>query len=355
MLHNGELQRRIVDDHLTGMTSNPTIFEKALAQGSAYDEQIGTAPELNPWELFELLETEDVRTACDAFAGVYRDTGKGDGFVSIEVSPALAHDTEATLVEARRLWETVDRPNLMGTVPGTVSGAAALDTRVFEGSNVNVTLLFSVAAHARVIEGFIRGLEKRFQDGKDISSISSVASFFVSRVDTEVDKRLAALVASGALSQAKASALGGRAAIANARMAYEQFLRSFAGPRWHPLAARGARAQRPLWASTSTKNPSYRDVIYVEQLIGRQTVNTMPPSTIDAFRDHGEVSTTLSSEVEKEAEVIARLRRAGIRIDDVTSQLLVEGLSSFQKSFDTLISGLEKKAAALRGQYQTSR
>jgi transaldolase len=354
ILRNGELTRRIREDFLTGMTSNPTIFEKALATGDLYDPQISAAHDQSAWELFELLETDDVRAACDAFAGVYRETGGNDGYVSIEVSPGVAHDAAATVREARRLWQTVGRPNLMVKVPGTLAGATAIELLIIDGINVNVTLLFSVAAHERVMQAYIRGLEKRLAAGSPIDSLASVASFFVSRVDTEIDARLEGLVSEGKLPAEQAQGARGRAAIANARMAYSLFRETFSGHRWEVLREKGARVQRPLWASTSTKNPAYRDVMYVEQLIGPDTVNTLPPATIEAFRDHGEVERTIDVNIEAEWEVLARLAEFGISMEEVTDKLLADGLTSFQKSFDSLIAGLERKSTALHAQYQAS-
>jgi transaldolase len=342
MLHNGDLERRIRDDALTGMTSNPTIFEKALAEGSAYDDQIRGAPrELSPLDLFELVETTDVRDACDLFRGVYEATRGADGYVSIEVSPGAAHDTKATIDEARRLWRTVERPNVMIKVPGTPSGAEAVKRLIADGINVNITLLFAIEAHDRVINAYMTGLEERVRDGKPVSGVASVASFFVSRVDTEVDKRLAAVGET-------AADLKGRAAVANAKLAYQLFTQRFSSQRWKTLAARGARVQRPLWASTSTKNPAYRDVMYVEQLIGPDCVNTLPPATIEAFRDHGETRRTLDQEVDQARAVIEQLEARGIAMRDVTDTLLVEGLASFQKSFDSLIAGIDRKRELVR-------
>ncbi|HEX6049100.1 MAG TPA: transaldolase, partial [Gemmatimonadaceae bacterium] len=265
ILRNGELARLILDSALTGMTSNPTIFEKALAEGTEYDEQIIAAPPgLTAWDLFELVETTDVRTACDIFADVYRRDRGSDGFVSIEVSPGVSNDAEASIAEAKRLWTTVGRPNVMVKIPGTTEGAKAVRALIADGVNVNITLLFSIDAHRRVIEAYMSGLEDRLAAGHDISGLASVASFFVSRVDTEVDKRLDAIAAtSDAATKDRAMALKGRAAIANAKLAYRLFREMFASERWAALAARGARLQRPLWASTSTKNPAYRDVVYV--------------------------------------------------------------------------------------------
>ena len=340
ILRNGDLARRIRDDALTGMTSNPTIFEKALAQGSTYDDQIRSAPgKLTAMELFELVETTDVRDACDAFRGVYEQSGGADGFVSIEVSPGDANDTKATIAEAHRLWATVDRPNVMVKVPGTVDGAAAVARLIADGININITLLFAIEAHRRVIEAYMAGLEERVAKGKDIKAVHSVASFFVSRVDTEVDGRLAKLGAP--------SVLNGKAAIANAKLAYKLFAEQIASPRWKALAAKGATVQRPLWASTSTKNPAYRDVMYVEQLIGPNTVNTMPPQTVVAFRDHGQVSRTIDRDVDAAARTIREIEAGGVSMTAVTDKLLVDGLASFQKSFDTLIAGLRAKSTTL--------
>lgn len=349
MLHDGRLERLIADDALAGMTSNPTIFEKALSEGSAYDAQVSAAAaDLSPAALFELIETDDVRTACDRFAGVYAATGGADGYVSIEVSPSHAFDAEATVIEARRLWRAVDRPNVMVKVPGTPEGTVAIRRLIAEGVNVNVTLLFALAAHDRVIEAYLAGLEDRLAARSPIGHVASVASFFVSRVDTEVDRRLNAL-AESASGDARDRLLGlrGRAAIANARLAYRLFTQRFAGPRWERLAAAGARVQRPLWASTSTKNPAYRDVVYVEQLIGPHTVNTLPPVTMDAFRDHGVVARTVDTHDAAAERDLADLRAAGIDLNDVTSQLLAEGIAAFQRSFDTLLAGLARKTAAL--------
>ncbi len=348
ILGNGELTRRISGDALTGMTSNPTIFEKALATGTAYDAQLAAAPAtMGAWERFELVETDDVRVACDAFAGVYRDTKGLDGYVSIEVSPGSAHDATATIAEAHRLWKAVGRPNVMIKVPGTPEGCIALRHLIADGLNVNVTLLFAVAAHARVIEAYLGGLEDRVVHGGDLSHVASVASFFVSRVDNAIDAALEAQAQAGTLPAERLAALRGKAAIANAKRAYRLFRERFSGPRWAALAAKGAQLQRPLWASTSTKNPSYRDVLYVEELIGADTVNTMPPATIESFRDHGIASHTIEVGLADADRLIADLADLGIQLDDVTDQLLTDGLASFGKSFDTLIAGIEQKSIAL--------
>ena len=348
LLRSGELARRIEHDALTGMTSNPTIFEKALAEGTAYDAQLaGASPDLNAWELFELIETDDVRAACDIFRPVHEKSKGTDGYVSIEVSPGAAHDVEDTIAEARRLWAVVDRPNVMIKVPGTPQGAAATRRLLADGINVNITLLFSIDAHATIIESYLSALEERASRGLPLSSISSVASFFVSRVDTEADKRLDALVAANPARAEEAKALRGRVAVANAKLAYALFRERFSGARWEALAARGARVQRPLWASTSTKNPAYRDVMYVEDLIGPDTVNTMPPATITAFADHGVVERTVDAHLDQERALIAKLEAFGVSLTGVTDTLLRDGLASFEKSFDTLIAGLEAKRRTL--------
>ncbi len=349
MLWNGDLERRIAEDALTGMTSNPTIFEKALAEGHAYDEQLaGVDAGMGPWEVFETVAAADVRRACDLFRPVYDRTGGVDGYVSLEVSPNVADDAEGTIAEARRLWGVVDRPNVMIKVPGTDAGVRAVRQLIEDGINVNVTLLFAVDAHRRVIEAYLEGLEARAAAGEPVDHVASVASFFVSRVDTAIDKRLGEIAAAGGDDAAQARALMGKAAIANAKLAYRLFCSMFAGARWEALKAKGARPQRPLWASTSTKNPEYRDVMYVEQLIGKHTVNTLPPATLEAFRDHGEVASTVDHDVDAATRSLAQLEALGISLSDVTDQLLVEGLASFQKSFDTLLAGLERKLGEVR-------
>ena len=340
MLHNGDLERRVREDALTGMTSNPTIFEKALAEGVAYDAQLRSAPrDLTALDLFELVATTDVRDACDRFRPVYDRTRGDDGYVSIEVSPGAANDAKATIEEAHRLWKTVDRPNLLVKIPGTQEGALAVRQAIADGINVNITLLFSLAAHDRVVDAYMGGLEDRVGRGLPIDSLASVASFFVSRVDTEVDKRLE--------TSDGPSELKGKAAIANAKLAYQLFLDRFSSPRWKALEAKGARVQKPLWASTSTKNPSYRDVMYVEELVGPRSINTVPPQTLDAFKDHGETRRTVDAGVDEARRTIERLEQAGISMSSVTDKLLVEGLASFQKSFDSLIAGLERKSKQL--------
>ena len=355
ILRNGDLQRRIREDALTGMTSNPSIFEKALAEGTTYDDQIqATDSDMTAMELFELIATTDVRSACDAFAGVHEQTHGADGFVSIEVSPGAANDALATISEAARLWATVDRRNVMVKVPGTAEGAKAVRRLTADGINVNITLLFSIDAYKSVIDAYMAGLEDRIAAGKQIDTIHSVASFFVSRVDSEVDKRLEA-AAKTSPDSAVLKALQGKAAIANAKLAYRLFQSEIASPRWKALASQGATVQRPLWASTSTKNPAYRDVMYVEELIGPDTVNTMPPQTIEAFRDHGIVKRTVDARVDESERDIQALESNGISMRSVTDKLLVDGLASCQKSFDTLVAGLQQKTKALGKELAESR
>jgi transaldolase len=349
MLHNGDLERRIREDALTGMTSNPTIFEKALAEGDAYDEQLSSAdPGLPPARLFELVETTDVQRACDLFREVFASTRGGDGCVSIECSPSVANDSAATVSEACRLWKEVDRPNVLVKVPGTSQGALSVRDLISRGVNVNITLLFSLDAHASVIDAYMSGLEERVAKGEPVDGIFSVASFFVSRVDTEVDKRLDAMIKSARPGDRdRLKMLKGRAAIANAKLAYRLFRSRFSSDRWKTLADAGARVQEPLWASTSVKNPEYRDVVYVEELIGPDTVNTMPPKLIEAFRDHGVVERTVDKRVGAAEGLLRELEAVGISMKDVTDTLLREGIASFQKSFDSLSVGIEQKMARL--------
>jgi len=348
-LRSDQLERHIRDDGIAGMTSNPTIFEKALAEGTAYDDQIRAAAGLlTAQELFEAIATTDVREACDIFRPTYDRTAGADGYVSIEVSPSAANDAAATVVEAHRLWRAIDRPNVMIKVPGTVEGAKAVRRLIADDVNVNITLLFAIEAHARVIGAYMAGLEERVSSARPISERASVASFFVSRVDTEVDKRLDDLIPKlSAADRGRAMALRGKTAIANAKLAYRLFHREFSTPRWAALRERGGRVQRPLWASTSTKNAAYRDVMYVEELIGAHTVNTMPPATVEAFRDHGVVARTVDVGVEEAERTIADLERLGVSMRQVTDKLLIDGLASFQKSYDAVIAGLEAKSRTL--------
>jgi transaldolase len=339
LVRGGELKRLIEEDGLCGLTSNPTIFEKAIGAGDAYDGQIKglVAQDQEALDIFETVAATDVREACDLFLPVYEQTDGQDGFVSLEVSPRLAHDTEATIAEGRRLWAAVDRPNLMIKVPGTRAGVGAVRTLLREGINVNVTLLFSLESHERVMHAYIEALEERAAAGERIDGIASVASFFVSRVDTAIDKQL------DAKNDGRARALRGTIAIANAKLAYAQFREHFDGERFAPLKAQGARPQRPLWASTGTKDKAYSDVLYVEELIGPDTVNTLPVATLDAFRDHGTARRTIDAGIDEAREAVAALGAIGIDLAAITQQLEDEGVASFAKSFDDLLAGVEAK------------
>ncbi len=357
LVREGGLKRLIERDGLRGLTSNPTIFEKAIGAGEAYDAQLKglVAQDQDAATIFETVAATDVREACDLFLALYEETGGQDGFVSLEVSPRLARDTEATVAEARRLWAAVDRPNVLIKVPGTAEGAVAAGTLLREGISVNVTLLFSLASHTRVMWAYVEALEGRAAAGEPIDRVASVASFFISRVDTLVDKLIEAKIAEAGADTAQATqlrSLQGRVAVANAKLAYANFQEIFGGARFAALAARGARVQRPLWASTGTKNPTFSDVLYVDALIGPDTVTTLPPATLDAFRDHGVVRRTIDSGVNEARATMAALAEVGIDIDAVTRQLEEEGVALFAKSFDDLLAGVEQKRRALQGEQQ---
>jgi len=352
MIRDGELARRVVDEGLRGVTSNPAIFHKAISEGSAYDEDIArfAVEGLDGAAAYERLVVADVRAACDLLRPVWVESGGLDGYVSLEVSPHLANDTNGTLEEAVRLNAAVDRENLLVKIPGTPAGVPAIRQAVFEGVNVNVTLLFSIDAYDAIAEAYVDALERRLDAGRRADDVASVASFFLSRIDTETDRRLEALageVAADADRAARIRSLMGRAAIANAKLAYRSFERHLAGERWQRLAAHGARPQRMLWASTSTKDPEYRDVRYVEPLIGPLTINTMPESTITAFLDHGVVADTVRDGLDEAAETMQELAEVGIDFDDVTDTLLEEGLEKFVVPFDRLLASLEARLGAL--------
>jgi transaldolase len=341
LLETGELERMMREDAVVGVTSNPTIFQKAIAGGNRYDEQLKEVLEAedDPKEIFLQLSSRDVAAACDLLRKVW-DEGKGlDGYVSWEVDPTLAYDQEATIAEARRLHEWVDKPNLYVKIPATEPGLGAIEEMISEGRNINVTLIFSLERHKAVMEAYIRGLERLVENGGDPSTVHSVASFFVSRVDTETDKRLDE---AGGHDELK-----GKLGIANAKLAYQNYLETFSGPRWDALDAKGAVKQRCLWASTSTKNPEYRDVLYVEELIGPATVNTMPEETIEAFQDHGRVEETLTKDVDAARKLLDDLAAAGIDYDDVVEVLEREGVQKFSDSFDELKEGIQSKRGEL--------
>lgn len=348
LLLDGELESLIHRGMIRGVTSNPTIFHQAIARSHDYDAAIQPMAWAG-WsarQIFDRLSVEDIQMAADLFLPLYESTQGEDGYVSLEVAPDLAYDTEGTLVEAKRLWNLVARPNLMIKIPATLPGIPAIRRAIFEGINVNVTLIFSLERYAQVIDAYLSGLEDRLAAGLPLHTIASVASFFVSRVDTKVDKRLEAIIREEGAEAEKARQLLGKAAIANARLAYAQFLEAFSGERFKVLAQHGARVQRPLWASTSTKNPAYRDVLYVEELIGPQTVNTVPPQTLEAFADHGQARLTLSADVAHEREVIQALESLGISMQEVTRELEEEGVKAFADAFKALLATLEERRQA---------
>ena len=355
ILASGELARYVEDDGLTGLTTNPAIYEKSISGSRDYDAELATLlprPDLDAKAIYEALALHDIQAAADLLRQVYERTARSDGYVSLEVSPVVARDTGATLAEARRLWRALGRENVMIKVPGTPEVLPAIRQLLSEGINVNVTLLFSRQAYAGVVEAHLAALEDRVARGEDLARVGSVASFFVSRVDAMVDPLLEDLCASNAATgiRKRAEALRGRVAIANAKLAYQDWRELTSSPRWTRLKTLGARPQRLLWASTSTKNPRYRDVMYVEELIGPDTVDTVPPATFEAFRDHGRVRPTLETDVDGARRTMAELADLGISIDDVTGRLLKEGLRLFAEPFAKLLAAIEaRRAASARG------
>jgi transaldolase len=338
-LARGGLRMLIDEDGIRGVTSNPTIFEKAMAAGTDYDQQLAECARAGTdiKDVYWALVLDDVANAADLLRPVYDETNGGDGFVSIEVDPDLGHDTAGTVAQAADLFRRLDRPNVMIKIPATLEGLPAIEDTAAAGINVNITLIFSLARYDEVIDAYLRGLERLAHDGGDVSNVASVASFFVSRVDTETDRRLP-----------EDSPLRGKAAVANAKFAYEQFQRRFAGPRWDALAAQGAQLQRPLWASTSTKNPAYSPTLYVDELIGPHTVNTLAQASIDALREHDDVRRgTVTEDIEGARRVMEMLAEAGVDFDDVTATLEREGVAAFSQSFHDALEALEKKAREL--------
>ena len=341
LIRTGKLERMLEEDAVVGVTSNPTIFQKAIAGRNEYDEQLREVlrDESDPKEVFLRLAARDVEAACDLLRRVW-DAGRGrDGYVSMEVDPNLAYDREASYEEAKRLHELIERPNLFVKIPSTKPGLRAIEDMIALGRSINVTLIFSLERYAEVAEAYLRGLERLVDAGGDPTTVASVASFFVSRVDTEADKRLDAI---GGHDELK-----GKLAIANAKLAYRRYKELFSGERWERLAARGASKQRCLWASTSTKNPAYRDVVYVEELIGPETVNTMPEETIEAFQDHGRVAPTLEQGLDEAERALERLAAAGLDYDDVVETLEREGVQKFGDSFSELVDGIRAKRGEL--------
>jgi len=335
LLDSGELERLVVEG-VRGMTSNPTIFEQAVSGSSDYDADIaaGRKRGLTPVQVFDALVVADVVRACAALMDVYEESAGRDGFVSLEVSPHLAHETQRTIAEAGRLWRLVNRPNLMIKVPGTREGVPAVRALLSEGLNINVTLIFSLAQYRDVLAAFLSALEDRLARGEEIRHVASVASFFVSRVDSVADKQLAAVGHSELLA---------RAAVANACVAYRHFSHETESPRWRALAARGAQPQRPLWASTSTKNPAYSDVLYVEELVARDTVNTVPPVTLAAWKDHGRPALRLLENLKLADDVLSRIRQAGVDVDRITEDLIEDGVKKFADSYDQVVRAVETK------------
>src|SRR6202045_3090635 len=354
LFRSGELNRLITGDGLRGMTSNPAIFEKSIGHGDDYDAQIAeleAAGDLDPGTLFERLAITDIQHAADALRPVYEQTQRRDGYVSIEVSPYLAMQTDATIDEARRLWRGVRRKNLMIKIPATKPGLPAIQTMIAEGVNINITLLFSQKVYGEVAEAYISGLEDYVAKGGDPRRVASVASFFVSRIDTMVDEALDKKIAAAAdpAEKARLKGLQGKIAIANAKLAYQMYQRIFRDERWQRLAQHGAQTQRLLWASTGTKNKAYSEVLYVEELIGSNTINTMPPATRDAFRDHGKVRDTLQADIDGSQRVLDDLARAGISLHGVTDKLTEEGVRLFADAADHLYAAVQKKRRTVLG------
>jgi transaldolase len=347
LITSGELRRLIEEDSLRGVTSNPAIFEKAISGSDLYEDQLRELAQQGKSanDIYEAIAVRDVQMAADALATVYEQTGGTDGFVSLECSPLLANDTQGTIEEARRLWKWLDRKNVMIKIPGTPEGIPAIEQCIYEGININITLLFSLTNHEQTMEAYIRGLERRAEEGKPVNNIASVASFFVSRVDTAADKLIEDRIkqATSEEEKSKLQSLLGRVAIANAKLAYQRFKQIFHGERFATLKGHNAQVQRPLWASTSTKNPAYRDVYYVEALIGAETVDTMPPATLEAFRDHGVARLTIEENLDEARAIIAGLQEVGISLDEITQQVLDEGVQKFVEPFEKLLSATESR------------
>lgn len=358
LVTSGELKRLVDEDGLSGVTSNPAIFEKAIVSSDLYADQLRDLAEKgrSAQEIYEALAIHDIQMAADVLAGVYERTGGTDGFVSLECSPLLANDTQGTIEETRRLWRLVDRRNVMIKIPGTPEGMPAIEQAIYEGININITLLFSLHAYDQTIEAYIRGLERRVAENNPIDNISSVASFFVSRIDSAVDKELERRISQtgGEEEKVRLQSLLGRIAIANAKMAYQRYKKVFHGERFAALKQKGAQVQRPLWASTSTKNPVFPDVYYVEALIGPETVDTLPPATIVAFRDHGRARVTIEDNLDEERALLARLEEVGISLDQVTAHVLADGVRLFVEPFEKLLKTIESRAAEIVTPTRTS-
>jgi len=348
LLTSGGLKKMIQEDGLMGMTSNPTIFEKAITGSKDYADILESpdAKKLDAKGVYEKIAIRDVQDATDIFKQVYQQTKRRDGYVSLEVAPTLANDTQGTIDEARRLWKSVGRDNVMIKVPGTKEGLPAIRQLLEEGININITLLFAQSVYEQVAEAFLAALESRVKKGQDISHIASVASFFVSRIDTLIDSQIDAKLKTETDANRRnlLTSLEGKIAIANAKLTYRKYQELFGNPRWKALAAKGAQTQRLLWASTSTKNPKYRDVLYVEELIGADTVDTIPPATFDAFRDHGRLRPSLTENVDEAAKTMAALEKSGISMKEVTEKLVVDGVKLFADAFKQLLEATGKTA-----------
>jgi transaldolase len=353
LVTKGELQKLIENDGIRGLTSNPTIFQKAVEGSPDYEELFGKmAPEgKSVAQVYDALTLRDIQDAARIFRPVWEATSHSDGYCSLEVSPKLANDTKGSIEEARRLWKSLGAPNVMIKIPGTPEGVPAIEQCISEGININVTLLFSQQAYLSVAEAYLRGLERRAQEGKDVSGLASVASFFVSRIDSEVEKRIGQARAAGADERRSRlfDALLGKVAIANAKLAYRKYQGLFAGARWEALAKKGAHTQRVLWASTGTKSAKYSDVLYVEELVGPDTVNTIPPATLDAFRDHGKVRQSLTEDLAGAEATMHKLEEAGIAMKAVTDTLVAEGVQKFAESFDELFKAIGARLLAHGG------
>lgn len=352
LIQSGDLKRMVDAGEIQGITSNPSIFEKAIAGNKLYDGDIeaGIQASKSVEEIYESLVFDDIRNACDILRPIYESTDGLDGYVSIEVPPNIAHNTETTIEEARRYYKAIDRPNVMIKIPGTDKGLPAVEQVISEGINVNITLLFSVDSYKETAWAYIRGLEKRAEKGEDISKISSVASFFLSRIDSKIDDHIDNLLEKGVEDisrKAELQKIKGKVAIANAKIAYQEYKKIIESDRWKALAEKGANVQRLLWASTSTKNPHYSDVMYVDELVGRDTVTTLPPSTIEACADHCNVANRIETDVDEAYNLLQALPDADIELDSVMAELLVEGIDKFIQPFESLMQSLEEKVKKL--------
>ena len=349
LLENGALEAMIQRGDIYGVTSNPSIFQNAIVNSTDYDQQLGqlAAAGQDANQIFEEMSVQDIQAACDLFAQLYEDTQGGDGYVSIEVHPDLANDTQATLQQAQHLWTRVDRPNLMVKIPGTPEGLPAIRQAIAAGININITLIFSIQRYAEVIDAYLSGLEDRLEAGAAIDGIASVASFFISRIDSKVDAWLDEIVGQGGDRGEAAKGLKGKVAVANAKLAYQLFEEEFGAPRFTALKERGASLQRPLWASTSTKNPAYPDTLYVDELIGPHTVNTVPPKTLEAFKDHGEARLTVAEDVEGARQVLADLKSLDLSLDQATQEPELEGVAAFSHSIHSRLESIEARRSKL--------